>query len=221
MRITQTMTVMVLVVTCLCSAANGQVSSRAKGSGTKKKLLTETYQVKFETSQGDIVIEVHPEWAPIGATHFKMLVDAKFYDNARFFRVIKDFMAQAGMNADPKVHAKYSAIKIKDEAVKKSNRRGYVSFGKSQLPNSRSTHIFINYGNNSYLDRSGFSPFAKVLKGMDVVDKFYNQYDSRNIKQYKIAEQGDKYLKQNFPKLDYIKTARVLKKKDEIKAEKE
>lgn len=258
MRIRQTITLFLLMVTFLCGSAEAQFGAKTKGSRTKgsgakgsstkgsstkgsgakgsgakgssskgsgakgsgtKKLLTESYQVKFETSAGDIYIEVHPEWAPIGATHFKDLVDAKFYDDARFFRVLDNFMAQVGMHADPKQHAKFSAIKIKDEAVKKSNTRGYISYGKSSLPNSRSTHIFINFGNNSYLDRSGFAPFAKVIKGMDVVDKLYSGYGSKSTNQGAIAQEGNTYLKKNFPKLDYIKTARVLQKKDEVKAE--
>ncbi len=220
MRITRTITLMALMVTFLCSTADAQRGSKKKGSGMKgsgrKELLTKTYQVKFETSKGDIVIEVHPEWAPIGATHFKMLVDAKFYDDARFFRVIDKFMAQVGMNGDPKVHAKFSAIKIQDEAVKKSNQRGYVTYGQSSARNSRSTHIFINYGNNRHLDKN-FPPFAKVVKGMNVVDKLYSGYGPGKISQGDIAEKGNRYLKRNFPKLDYIKTARVLKPEEEVK----
>ena len=89
------------------------------------------------------------------------------------------------------------------------------------MPNSRSTHIFFNFGNNRYLDGSGFSPFAKVIKGMDVVGKLYNGYGSKSTNQQAIAQQGNVYLKKKFPKLDYIKIARILKKKDEVKEEKE
>ena len=149
-----------------------------------------------------------------------MLIDEKFYDEARFFRVVDNFVAQVGMHADPKVHAKFSAMKIKDEAVKKSNTRGYICYAKPPFRDSRSTQIFINYKDNSGLDRQGFPPFAKVIKGMDVVDKLYSGYGSDKVKQHILAAQGNKYLKANFPKLDYIKTARVLKKKDEVKEEK-
>jgi len=106
----------------------------------------DVYQVQFETSKGNFIIEVHPEWAPIGAAHFKELVEAKFYDDCRFFRVVKGFMAQVGMNGDPQVHQKWTKRTIKDDRVRKHNLKGYVTFAKPNMPNSRSTQFFINYG---------------------------------------------------------------------------
>lgn len=174
----------------------------------------EPYKVKFETSAGDFVVEVHPDWAPIGAARFKELVEAKYYDDCRFFRVINDFMAQFGMNGDPEVNAKWRDMKIKDDPNKKSNTRGMMTFATSG-PNSRTTQLFINFGDNSALDSQGFSPFGEVVEGMDVVDKLYDGYGEgaprgRGPRQDLIAQQGNEYLNDKFPMLDYIKTARIV-----------
>jgi peptidyl-prolyl cis-trans isomerase A (cyclophilin A) len=173
----------------------------------------ETFRVKFETSAGNFVVEVHPEWAPKGAARFKELIEAKYYDECRFFRVIEGFMAQFGMNGDPEVNAKWDAKEIQDDPVKQSNTRGRMTFATSG-PNSRTTQLFINFGNNKGLDSQGFSPFAEVVEGMEVVDKLYNEYGEgapqwNGPSQGRIARNGNKYLTESFPKLDYIKTARI------------
>jgi peptidyl-prolyl cis-trans isomerase A (cyclophilin A) len=175
-----------------------------------------TYQVKFETSKGDFVLEVHRDWAPIGADHFYTLVKKGYYDEVRFFRVIEGFMAQFGMHGDPEVNAQWSDANIDDDPVKESNKRGYVSFAKTNAPNSRSTQLFINYADqNTRLDEYGFAPIGKVTAGMEVVDSLYNGYgegapNGAGPSQGRIAQDGNEYLKQAFPKLDYIKTARVV-----------
>jgi peptidyl-prolyl cis-trans isomerase A (cyclophilin A) len=173
----------------------------------------ETFRVKFETSAGHFVVEVHPDWAPKGAARFKELVEAKYYDECRFFRVIEGFMAQFGMNGDPEVNAKWDAKEIQDDPVKQSNTRGRMTFATSG-PNTRTTQLFINFGNNKGLDSQGFSPFAEVVEGMEVVDKLYNGYgegapQGNGPSQGRIAREGNKYLNDKFPKLDYIKTARI------------
>jgi peptidyl-prolyl cis-trans isomerase A (cyclophilin A) len=173
----------------------------------------ETFRVKFETSAGNFVVEVHPEWAPKGAARFKELIEAKYYDECRFFRVIEGFMAQFGMNGDPEVNAKWDAKEIQDDPVKQSNTRGRMTFATSG-PNTRTTQLFINFGNNKGLDSQGFSPFAEVVEGMEVVDKLYNEYgegapQGNGPSQGRIARSGNKYLTESFPKLDYIKTARI------------
>jgi peptidyl-prolyl cis-trans isomerase A (cyclophilin A) len=174
----------------------------------------EPYRVKFETSEGDFIVEVHPDWAPLGAARFKELVEAKFYDDCRFFRVIDGFMAQFGMNGDPEVNTKWRDMKIKDDPNKKSNTRGMMTFATSGK-DSRTTQLFVNFGDNSQLDQQGFSPFAEVVEGMDVVDKLYDGYGEgaprgRGPRQDLIAQQGNEYLNDKFPMLDYIKTARIV-----------
>lgn len=120
------------------------------------------YHVLFETSAGDFVIEVHEDWAPRGAARFRELVEAGFYDECRFFRVIEGFMAQVGMNGDPEVQAEWQFNTIEDDPVVESNTRGYVSFATSG-PDSRTCQFFINYDDNSRLDAMGFAPFGKVI----------------------------------------------------------
>ena len=182
----------------------------------------EPYRVNLVTSQGDVVIEVHPEWAPRGAARFRELVEAEFYDGCRFFRVLDGFMAQTGMSGDPEVNARWREKTIRDDPVKKSNTRGYVSFATSG-PNSRTTQFFINYGDNSNLDDMGFSPFGKVVEGMDVVDKFYSGYGEGAPRgggpsQERITAEGNAYLEKSFPKLDYIKEARIVEDAEPEKA---
>jgi len=175
----------------------------------------DTYKVKFETNEGDIIVEVHRDWSPNGADRLYHLVNYKFYDGVRFFRVIKGFMAQFGYHGDPKIGNVWKVKTFPDDSVKQSNLRGYVTFAKSALPNSRSTNLFINYRNNSMLDSQGFSPIGKVIEGMEVVDKLYGGYGEgaprgKGPSQAKIQQEGNVYLKSSFPELDYIKKARII-----------
>ena len=133
------------------------------------------YKAKFDTSKGSFVVEVHRDWAPNGADRFYNLVKNGFYDNARFFRVIDGFMAQFGINGDPNVAAVWRDANIKDDPVKQSNTRGMITFATAG-PNTRTTQVFINFGDNAALDGQGFSPFGKVVSGMDVVDSLYGGY---------------------------------------------
>jgi peptidyl-prolyl cis-trans isomerase A (cyclophilin A) len=200
------------------ATAKDQPAPKIKDFGKAPK----TFRVKFETSVGNFVMEVHRDWSPNGADRFYNLVNNKFYDECRFFRVLEGFMAQTGINGNPAVQALWRNKTFKDDPVIESNTRGYVTFAKSGLPNSRSTQLFINYGNNSRLDRSGFSPFAKVVQGMDVVDDLYPLYGEgfpggRGPSQGKIQAEGNVYLKKGFPKLDYIKKATIVKAASEQK----
>jgi peptidyl-prolyl cis-trans isomerase A (cyclophilin A) len=172
------------------------------------------YQVKFDTTKGEFVVEVTRDWAPNGADRFFNLVKNGFYDDCRFFRVLKGFMAQFGLNGDPKVNIAWYQARIKDDPVVKSNKRGYITYAMAG-PDTRTTQLFINYGNNSSLDKDGFSPFGKVIKGMDVVDSLYNGYgegapSGNGPEQVRIIREGNSYLKTSFPKLDYIKSAIIV-----------
>jgi len=140
-----------------------------------KEQAPPVYKVEFDTSKGPFVVEVHRDWAPNGADRFYNLVKNGFYDNTRFFRVIEGFMAQFGVNGDPKVSAVWRESRIKDDPVKVSNKRTFVTFATAG-PNTRTTQIFISYGDNSNLDSQGFSPFGQVVSGMKVVDSLYSGY---------------------------------------------
>ena len=169
-----------------------------------------TFRARFETSQGPFVIEVQREWAPIGADRFYTLVKRGFYDGVRFFRVLSGFMAQFGLNGDPKIQGQYAAANLIDEPAKQSNLRGFVTFAKESSPNTRYTMVFINYKDNSYLDADGFAPFGQVVAGMDVVEKLYSGYGRQNVPdQRRIKSEGNAYLTAEYPKLDVITTARI------------
>jgi peptidyl-prolyl cis-trans isomerase A (cyclophilin A) len=170
------------------------------------------FQVKFETSRGDFVVEVYRDWSPYGADRFYYLIKNGFYNNVRFFRVVAGFMAQFGYHGDPQVTSVWSEMNFPDDPVKQSNLRGNVTFAKRGVPNSRTTNIFINLVDNAYLDQMGFSPIGKVVEGMAVVDQLYSGYgdgppQGNGPEQGRIAQEGNEYLNKNFPNLDYIKKA--------------
>lgn len=169
-----------------------------------------TYQVLFETSKGNFTVEIHREWAPNGADRFQQLVESGFYDDTRFFRVLPGFMVQWGINGDPDIQKNWVDAMIKDDPVRKSNLRGFITYAKSGRPNSRTSQVFINFGDNSRLDRDGFAPFGQVVDGMDVVDAISSQYGERPD-QGRVQSSGNAYLNKSFPGLDYIKKAIIVK----------
>lgn len=167
------------------------------------------FKVKFETTAGDFVVEVHREWAPKGADQFYNAVKAGFYDDTRFFRVVPGFMVQFGINGDPATQEKWRDANIQDDPVRGSNKKGYVTFAQSSAPNSRTTQIFINYGDNSFLDGQRFAPFGVVVDGMDKVEAIESKYGEKPNQQL-IQTQGNAYLNSKFPDLDYVKKASVM-----------
>jgi peptidyl-prolyl cis-trans isomerase A (cyclophilin A) len=166
-----------------------------------------TFRVTLETSRGPVVIEVTRADAPVGADRFYNLVKANYFNGVRFFRVVPGFMAQFGLAADPAISKTWD-VPIQDDPVKASNVRGTLTFAATGAPNSRSTQLFINFGDNSRLDRQRFAPFGKVVSGMEFVDQIYSGY-GETPDQGRITAEGNAYLEKAFPRLDYIKTARI------------
>jgi peptidyl-prolyl cis-trans isomerase A (cyclophilin A) len=196
------------------SAASAQT-----GKLTNPAALSEAappvYKVRFDTSKGPFVVEVHRDWAPNGADRFYNLVKNGFYDDTRFFRVISGFMVQFGINGEPAISAPWRTATISDDPVKQSNKRGYITFATSGR-NSRTSQVFINFTDNAGLDGQGFSPFGQVVSGMNVVDALYSGYgegapSGRGPEQGRIQREGNAYLKKDFPSLDYIKKATIEK----------
>ena len=185
---------------------------RAAPDGSPK--ASAGYKVRFSTSAGEFVVRVVPDWAPLGAARFRTLVESGFFDGARFFRVLPGFVAQVGINGDPAVTRKWDKSEIKDDPVTQSNTRGRVTFATAG-PDTRTTQIFINFSDkNARLDSMGFSPFGEVVEGMDVVGRLYSGYgegapQGKGPDQERIEKEGNAYLERDFPKLDYIKTARL------------
>ncbi|MFT7464814.1 MAG: peptidyl-prolyl cis-trans isomerase A (cyclophilin A) [Pseudohongiellaceae bacterium] len=170
-----------------------------------------TFKVLFVTTKGDFVIEAHRDWAPNGADRFYNLSKSGFFDGIKLFRVVKGFMAQFGIHGDPAISKFWMNANIQDDPVTQKNTRGFITFANTGSPNSRATQLFINYGDNSRLDRQAFAPFGKVSLGMDVVDSLFAEYGERTTRtQGSIYQQGNAFLEANFPKLDWIVTARVI-----------
>lgn len=173
------------------------------------------FKAKFETTKGDFVVEVTRAWSPNGADRFYNLINIGFYDDVAFFRVLDGFVAQFGIHGDPTVMGKWREARINDDPVTQTNARGTLVFATAG-PNTRTTQLFINFGNNANLDGMGFSPFGKVVEGMDVVDQLYKGYGEgaprgMGPNQMYIQQRGNEYLKESFPQLDYVKKATVLK----------
>ena len=196
----------VLIVTIAIPVAYSQAN--LKNPSALKERAPAVYKAKFDTSAGVFVVEVHTDWAPNGADRFYNLVKNGFYDNCRFFRVVPGFMVQFGINGDPAIQSNWVNATIPDEPVKQGNTRGFITFAKSAAPNSRTTQVFINFKDNAFLNRQGFSPFGKVIAGIEVVDKIYSGYGEQPDQGHTQAE-GNAYLTKAFPKLDYIKKATI------------
>ena len=167
-----------------------------------------TFQVLFDTSKGEFTVDVTRAWAPRGADRFYNLVKNGYYDDCRFFRVVQGFMVQFGINGDPQLNTVWRSSQFEDDPRKESNKPGYITFAHAG-PNSRTTQLFINYADNGFLDAQGFPPFGQVTKGMETVDAINDEY-GENPDQRRIQLEGNAYLEEVFPNLDYIKSAIIV-----------
>lgn len=175
---------------------------------TLNEKAPETFDAEFTTTKGNFTVHVTRAWAPLGADRFYNLVKASYFTGAAFFRVVPNFIVQFGLSADPAVNSVWRSSNFKDDPVTQSNKPGYITFATAG-PNTRTTQLFINFGNNSFLDGQGFSPFGQVTKGMDVVQKLHSGYGERPD-QGAITTQGKAYTEKNFPNLDTIQSAAIL-----------
>jgi cyclophilin family peptidyl-prolyl cis-trans isomerase len=197
----------------------GATNAALKTPASLKEMAPAMYRVDFDTSVGIFTVEVHRDWAPNGADRFYNLVKNGYYDNVRFFRVIPGFMVQFGIHGDPALNSVWREARIPRDPVKQSNTRGFITYamqGGPQGPDTRTVQVFINFGDNAQLDSSGFAPFGRVTKGMDVVDKIYSGYgegapSGKGPDQGRLQGEGNAYLTKDFAKLDYIKKATIAK----------
>lgn len=204
----------VLLVSAFALVLASCGGSKPAPETARQSPVPDVYRVKCVTSKGDFTLEVTKAWAPEGAERFYRLIEQRFYDETRFFRVVRDFVVQFGISGDPSVEARWHNMNIPDDPVRQSNLRGTITFATSG-PNTRTTQVFLNLADNARLDKSGFAPFGRVVDGMDVVDHFFNAYGDgppRGIgpEQNLIETQGNSYLESKYPRLDYIKTARIV-----------
>jgi len=202
-----------LALVTVCAAAVAGVAAAAPPQLLHPASLHATapavYRVSFKTTKGTFVVTVHRAWAPRGADRFYNLVRAHFFDGVTFFRVVKGFVVQFGISPDPAVSRAWQNATIKDDPVKASNTLGTITYADAG-PDTRSTQVFVNLGNNAPLDSRGFSPFGRVESGMGVVDRLYGGYrDQPTNDQQQISSQGNAFLRKHFPKLDSIVTARL------------
>lgn len=195
-----------LALALLAAACGGD----SRGDGVEPGAVTvpDTFRVVFETSRGPFVIEAIRAWAPNGADRFHALARSGFFDEARFFRVVPDFIAQFGLNGDRRTNERWAKRPIPDDSARQRNLRGTIVF-TSTGPNTRSHQMFINLVDNTQLDAQGFAPFGRVVEGMAVVDSLYGGY-GEEPSQHLIVRLGNSYLTRMFPKLDYIRTARIV-----------
>jgi peptidyl-prolyl cis-trans isomerase A (cyclophilin A) len=193
-------------------ASSGALSPAAKAKlknpAALKDVAPAEYRASFDTSAGPFVVLVHRSWAPKGADRFYNLVKYGFFTDARFFRVLPNFMAQFGINGDPAIQGPWKDANIPDDPVTQSNKRGTITFATAG-PNTRTSQVFINFRDNGGLDGQGFAPFGEVVSGMEAVDKINAEYREQPD-QGLIQRQGNAYLTRQFPKLDYVRKATIV-----------
>jgi peptidyl-prolyl cis-trans isomerase A (cyclophilin A) len=205
-----------ITLAALPSCASGPAGDRSALLDTahSAEIAPEVFRVRFETSRGPFVMEVHHAWSPWAADRFYYLVRRNFYDSAAFFRVLPGYIAQFGINGNPQIAASWQQRLFPDDTTRhESNLRGRISFA-SAGPHTRNTQLFINLRNNASLDQS-YAPIGEIVEGMNVVDSLWSGYGDgppggKGADQSRIFAEGNRYLMQDFPKLDYVKTARVV-----------
>jgi len=175
-------------------------------------------RIQLDTSKGKIILEITRALAPKGADRFYHLVETGFYDDSRFFRVIKGRFAQFGIPGNPKIAAVWQKEHFPDDPVRTSNVRGTFAYAMTG-PDARTTQIYINTSDQTRQDDQGFAPFGTVVEGMDVVDSLYSEYGEnsgggmRAGHQGKLFEEGNAYLDREFPLLDKLIKASIVQQK--------
>ena len=198
------------------ASKTGAVRPNLLNPASLKAKAPDVFKAQFMTTKGDFVVEVHRDWSPHGADRFYNLVKSGFFDGVAFYRVHPDFMVQFGISSKPAVAKAWENANIPDDPVMSSNKRGFVTYAMSSLPNSRSTQLFINFKDNAFLDPQHFAPFGQVASGMEVVDMLYSGYGEmpamggKGPDPDKLEAEGDAYLVKNFPMIDKIKMAKIL-----------
>lgn len=211
-----------ILAVAACSPGRGSTEERAEivrpqasNDRAAAPANAQPFTVLLDTTKGPIHIEVHPEWAPLGAARFRELVEGGYYTDVAFFRVVQGFMAQIGIHGDPAVNNRWRENSFPDDPVTQSNTRGMLSFA-TRGPNTRTTQFFINFVDNNNLDGMGFAPFARVREAdMAIVDTLYNGYGEgaprgNGPDQGQMHSVGNTYLRANFPNLDYVRSARIV-----------
>ena len=198
-----------IAIACAPDSRSERSDTAARAPREAAPPAPDSFRVAFETTRGTFVVEALRKWSPRGVDRFHELVNAGYFKDIGFFRVVPGFVAQFGMHGDPAVNREWDDRPIADDPVVQTNARGTIVFATSG-PNTRKNQFFINYADNARLDAMGFSPFGRVVEGMSVVDSIYAGY-RETPDQARIASDGNAYLKREFPRLDYIQSARIVR----------
>ncbi|MFP6646421.1 MAG: peptidylprolyl isomerase [Candidatus Latescibacterota bacterium] len=222
MKTLRTLTTTLLAAVVIAGCGNGDSVDAANTDATErnkvlmdadspemKKQAPAAFMARFDTNKGAFVIAVERKLSPHGADRFYNLVRNGYFDGNKFFRVLPGFIVQWGMNGDPAINKIWSESRILDDPVQISNKKGTITFAKPGSPNARSTHLFINYADNTNLDGQGFAPFGHVSEGMEVVEAINSEY-KQAPNQGMISEGGNGYLNEHYPNLDTILSAKIV-----------
>lgn len=174
----------------------------------------DVFHVRFNTTKGDFVAEINRQWSPNGVDRFYNMVDVGYFQDSAIFRAVPNFMFQFGLHGNPAVNKDWAESRIPDDTpVGVSNLPGTLCFAKTGQPNSRSVQMFVNLGQNVPLDGQGFTPFGKVIQGMDVVRKINTEYgenpDSEDV-QGRLKREGNDYILKRFPRIDLIRSVELI-----------
>jgi cyclophilin family peptidyl-prolyl cis-trans isomerase len=211
-----------LVVLAVSVGASACMLRGGSGSVHPDVAVPDSFLVRFETTRGGFDVMARTQWSPAGVDRFYQLVNDRYYDETGFFRVVKGFVAQFGLANDPATTKAWRVRRLADEPVKHGNVRGAISYARGG-PGTRTTQIYINLADNARLDTAntyGFPAFAEVVSGMSVVDSIYSGYNAvrggppiqgGEPSQDSVTQHGTAYLKRHFPKMDFIKSARVVR----------
>lgn len=175
-----------------------------------------TFKARFETTQGNFDVEATREWSPKGVDRFYQLLKYGYYNDVAIYRVVPKFVAQFGIHNDSLTNKSWQKG-IEDEPVLQKNDAMTLAFARGGV-NTRSNQVFINLKDNYRLDKlaysgvTGFPVIAKVIAGKENVLKFYDGYgDNLGRKQEQINKGGNTFLREKYPKVDYIIKAYLLK----------
>jgi homoserine O-acetyltransferase len=208
-----------VVLTAGC--ASGTVSGRV-GAADRTALLLDPSNaewhrpapnlshLRFETTKGVFVLELHRDWGPIGADRLYNLARLGYYDDTRFHRVNKNYIAQFGIHGNPAVNAAWRDRVLQDDPARSNNARGTFAFAFKARPNTRNIQVYINLADNHGNDAEAFTVLGTVVEGMAVVDSLYSGYGEnsgsgmRQGKQGPLEDGGNAYMDREFPLLDRI-----------------
>ncbi|MBZ5622959.1 MAG: peptidylprolyl isomerase [Acidobacteriia bacterium] len=200
-----------------CSSSNQAKKEEPRkeaAAAPKQEQAPDVFNLNLDTSKGPVVIEIHRDWAPIGVDHLYTLVKLGFYDGNRFFRYVRNFIVQFGINGNRFTNATWSNLNLQDDPVKQSNVKGTLTYATAG-PRTRATQLFINLKDNRALDKDGFAPIGKVVSGMPVIESLYSSYGEMPSRGGQgpdptmLESRGNDYLASQFPRLDFIKKATI------------